>query len=957
MRIPYTRNELLNIRATLSRSCHPDLQGFHSDILTNSTDRSPNKHTRARPWRLLPRSRARGKRAGCRLRLEKKGFRAPLPGLVLANVRSLSNKLDELQLRLRTDKSYSHIAAFCFTETWLHSNISDTAMDLPGYQLFRADRDATATGKTKGGGVCFYVSNEWCSDLTVIAELCSPDLELLVIHCKPFYSPREISSIILACVYVQPQAHADTAQQLLADQITEVENKFPNSTLFVMGDFNHTDLRSELPKYHQLVRCATRGERTLDQCYSTIKEAYRACAPLGNSDHSVIKLIPTYQSLLKKQKPVKRSVQIRTPDATESLQACFDITDWAAIKLACNDIDEYADTCSSYVYFCEELCIPRQSIVIYSNNKPWFNKEVRLLRRGKEAAHRSGDKDAYTKAKYALSKAIQHAKGVYKTRIEQQVGDKNIRAVWRGLQSATGYKKKPPPTSNDPNLPDQFNVFCTRFEAPRGSTPSIPPASPPPATTSPAPLVITEHEVRRLFKGQNTRKACGPDMVSPATLKHCASELAPVFTDIFNQSLNLCRVPVCFKSAVIIPVPKKPKITCLNDYRPVALTSVVMKVFERLVLSYLKASTDHLMDPLQFAYRPNRSVDDAINIALHYILQHLDNRNTYARVLFVDYSSAFNTIIPDLLHSKLTHLNIHPLTCLWITDFLTNRRQYVRLGPHLSQPRTVNTGAPQGCVLSPLLFSLYTNDCSSGDPSVKTIKYADDTTMIGLISNNNESAYRREVGHLESWCAVSNLELNVNKTVEVIVDFRKKVPTHLPLVINNSSVTVVEHFKFLGTTITNTLKWDNNITQLVKKGQQRLFFLRQLRGLQVSPPIMVQFYRAIIESVLTSSHSVWYDSASARSKARLQRVVRAAERIIGCPLPSIKDLHSSRSLRKVMKITADPSHPANSLFNRLPSGQRYRAIMTKTSRHLNSFFPQAIALLNSSHTRTLSHFI
>ena len=92
------------------------------------------------------------------------------------------------------------------------------------------------------------------------------------------------------------------------------------------------------------------------------------------------------------------------------------------------------------------------------------------MRREKEAAHRSRDKEAYTKAKYALSKAIQHAKGVYKARIEQQVGDKNTRAVWKGLQSATGYKKKPPPTSNDPNLPDQFNVFCTRFEAPSGST-------------------------------------------------------------------------------------------------------------------------------------------------------------------------------------------------------------------------------------------------------------------------------------------------------------------------------------------------------------------------------------------------------------------------------------------------------------------------------------------------------
>ena len=76
-----------------------------------------------------------------------------------------------------------------------------------------------------------------------------------------------------------------------------------------------------------------------------------------------------------------------------------------------------------------------------------------------------------------------------------------------------------------------------------------------------------------------------------------------------------CHVPVCFKSSTIIPVPKKPRITGLNDYRPVALTSVVMKSFERLVLSHLKSITDPLLDPLQFAYRGNRSVDDAVNMA------------------------------------------------------------------------------------------------------------------------------------------------------------------------------------------------------------------------------------------------------------------------------------------------------------------------------------------------------
>ena len=111
-----------------------------------------------------------------------------------------------------------------------------------------------------------------------------------------------------------------------------------------------------------------------------------------------------------------------------------------------------------------------------------------------------------------------------------------------------------------------------------------------------------------------------------------------MFSDIFNKSLERCQVPACFKASTIIPVPKKTRITGLNDYRPVALTSVVMKVFERLVLAHLKSITDPLLDPLQFAYRANRSVDDAVNMALHYVLEHLDTAGTYARILFVDFS-------------------------------------------------------------------------------------------------------------------------------------------------------------------------------------------------------------------------------------------------------------------------------------------------------------------------------
>ena len=143
-------------------------------------------------------------------------------------------------------------------------------------------------------------------------------------------------------------------------------------------------------------------------------------------------------------------------------------------------------------------------------------------------------------------------------------------------------------------------------------------------------------------------------------------------------------------------IPKRAKVTGLNDYRPVALTSVVMKVLERLVLAHLKSITDPVLDPLQFAYRANRSTDDAVNMALHYVLEHLDSAGNYARILFVDFSSAFNTILPHTLELQLSLLQVPVPTCRWITDFLTNRSQRVKLGKYISSSRSTSTGSPQG---------------------------------------------------------------------------------------------------------------------------------------------------------------------------------------------------------------------------------------------------------------------
>nr|XP_049617866.1 uncharacterized protein LOC125993161 isoform X1 [Syngnathus scovelli]XP_049617867.1 uncharacterized protein LOC125993161 isoform X1 [Syngnathus scovelli] len=447
--------------------------------------------------------------------------------------------MDELLLLTSRNTDFSRSAALCFVETWLSERTPHHAMELAGFRLTRADRSAELSGKSKGGGLCFYINERWCTDVMVLKEFCSPLLETLFINCRPFYSPREFSSIVMAAVYIPPHARASEATQMLADQ--------------------------------------------------------EAAQSQGGG------------------------LQERRPGPVQADQKHTE---------------------------------PR---------------------------------------------------------------------VWKGLQSITGFKKRTPRPVESPRLADQLNRFYCRFD--RSSHTTGPPAaqstqstySPPPTTalsTPPSPwsptlslaeaapaLQIREEEVRQMFRRQKIRKAPGPDGVSPSCLKVCAEQLAPTFARIFNRSLELCEVPSCFKSSTIVPVAKKPAITGTNDYRPVALTSVVMKSFERLVLNHLKDVTGPLLDPLQFAYQANRSVDDAVNMGLHYILQHLDTPGKYARILFVNFSSAFHTIAPDILQQKLIQLAVPASTCQWITSFLTNRRQRVRLGSITSDTLTTNTGAPQGCVL------------------------------------------------------------------------------------------------------------------------------------------------------------------------------------------------------------------------------------------------------------------
>ncbi|KAK3518527.1 hypothetical protein QTP70_001496 [Hemibagrus guttatus] len=282
---------------------------------------------------------------------------------------------------------------------------------------------------------------------------------------------------------------------------------------------------------------------------------------------------------------------------------------------------------------------------------------------------------------------------------------------------------------------------------------------------------------------------------------------------------------MCLKTTTIVSVPKQSTVSCLNDYRPVAVTPIVMKCFERLVMRHIKTQLLPSLNPLQFVYRPNRSTDDAITTTLHLSLTHLDNKDTYVRMLFIDFTSTFNTIIPQHLIEKLSLLGLNTSLCNWILDFLTGRPQSVRIGNSFSSTTTLSTGAPQGCVLSPLLFTLLTHDCAAMHSLNHIVKFAGDTT-------------------------VESTEF-----------------------IDGSPVEIVKSTNFLGVYLVENFIWSLNTTSISKKAQQRLYFVRRLRKAHLPPPILTMFYRGTIKSVLSSCITAWFGNCTVSDRKTLQRIV------------------------------------------------------------------------------------
>jgi hypothetical protein len=269
----------------------------------------------------------------------------------------------------------------------------------------------------------------------------------------------------------------------------------------------------------------------------------------------------------------------------------------------------------------------------------------------------------------------------------------------------------------------------------------------------------------------------------------------------------------------------------------------------------------------------------------------------------------------------------------------------------MSPTIVTNIGAPQGCVLSPVLFTLYTADCRSVHDNCKIVKYADDTAIVGLINKRGDNKfYSENVNLFVNWCADNFLILNVTKTKEMIIDFGTKEYIHEPTVINNTNVELVKSYKYLGVIIDDKLKWNENIELICSKVRKQMYFLRKLKEFDVCSSVLRLFFDSVIFSVLCYGLVCWFGNLPVYLISVLERLEKIGSKIINDGIRhTVNNEYCNRIVSLSNRILSNSEHPIRVYYEVLRSGVRLKSLKCKTNRFKNSFVPLSIVHINDLH--------
>ena len=371
-------------------------------------------------------------------------------------------------------------------------------------------------------------------------------------------------------------------------------------------------------------------------------------------------------------------------------------------------------------------------------------------------------------------------------------------------------------------------------------------------------------------------KSPGPDGIFPALLQNSSTAVMTLIVDIFRGCLKLRHIPYGWREVKVIFIPKagkaghsKPK-----DYRPISLSSFLLKTLERLIDLYLRANIDtNLISSAQHAYLKGKSVESALHVVVNCIEKGLQHKE-YTLAAFLDIEGAFNNIKIEAIKQSLIELNIHNFLIDWITLMLSSRVIYSNLG-EVCLKKLVTRGTPQGGVLSPLLWLLAVNTilCQFDSKGRKIVAYADDVVLLvtGKFPPTISEIMQSSLYDLSTWATEKGLGVNPAKTELVLFTRKYKVETFRLPILDGVELKLSESAKYLGVFLDSKLHWKKNLQERLKRGLNAYHTCRNSIGKNwgLKPKVVNWIYTSIVRPILTYGCSVWWQALNRKSNRDL----------------------------------------------------------------------------------------
>ena len=835
-------------------------------------------------------------------------------------------------LQFKEFLSSSDVDIVCVTETWFNQDISDSEFCTSDYAVFRKDRDisfyseGTYTSSDRGG-VMILVKHSLnpiliCDDIE--AELCFISI-----------TPIPNVTVIIGVCY-RPEKDEVSILQKICDGI----NRIDTTNCILVGDFNFRQINWETleassPLANKFLDCVmdnclsqvvdqpTRHLNLLDLVLVGDPDMVDSCQvkePFSRSDHNTVWLTMRYP--VPKINAAPYNVYLYSKGNYNGFSENIEQNDWSK-TFKDKSVSECWDILLNTYHKLLDKHVPFKMVKPgRPHGHPWTRyKSVARAKKKKRKkwieCQKSGlfsDKVLYDESMNEFERTVTAAKIHYENKLVENLHD-NPKRFWnytrhftRSSSTVNVIEKDNVKYTDDASkaelLNDYFVSVLTRESDELHHSNQD-------ATENRSCLLdieISAVDVRKKLRNLKMNKASGPDLLHVNVLKNVLDLDVPL-AYIFNLSLRSGHIPQDWRDANITPLFKKGSRSSPSNYRPVSLTSQVVKVMERLIQDKLVnfLERNKIISCHQHGFQKKSSCITQLLECLNDWTDSYDKKQS-TDVVYLDFSKAFDSVPHKRLIFKLRSIGIRGNVLRWIESFLTNRRQRVILPGGVSSWRPVYSGVPQGSILGPILFLVYVNDIP--DQVLSTVKmFADDTKVYREISSKEDcEILQSDLNALGAWA--NHWLLRFNETKCVVLRIRQAIDFQYSL--NGTVLQEDDKQKDLGVIISNDLKPETHINDIIKKANRRVGLIKRCFT-HFSPEKIKMLYTTMIRPVLEYGSSIW----SPHLKKDINQLEKVQTRCLKISndtvrLTSLEDRREFQDMCETYKITSN-------LYNLEPS--------------------------------------